>query len=310
MRDISVVMGVYNGAATLGATLDSVLTQEDADIELIVVDDGSTDGSATLLDDCAARDPRVRVLHQPNLGLTRALVAGCAAARGRYIARQDAGDLSHPRRLVTQQRMLDADPEVVFVSCATEYVAPEGEPLWIAHPTGVALTPASILDPAKAGSLSDGPTHHGSVMFRRDAYERAGGYRAAFYYGQDFDLWYRLAALGRFQTVDEVLYTARITPDSISGSARPQQERLAELSRTASGARLRGESEDTLLAAAALIGPSPATSWCRRARGLYFVGETLRRNGNRRGRKYLWSAARHCPFLVQAWIRLIQSLIS
>ncbi len=222
-------MGVYNAGGTLRETLDSILTQEEADFELIAVDDGSTDGCGALLDEYAARDRRLRVLHQDNRGLTRSLITGCAAAAGRFIARQDAGDLSHPRRLTMQQRMLDENQEVVLVSCATAYVAPECEPLWISRSTGVGFTPAAILDPSRPGFLSDGPTHHGSAMFRRDAYERVGGYRAAFYYGQDFDLWYRLAALGKFQTVDEVLYTARISPDSISRTARPRQERLAEL---------------------------------------------------------------------------------
>ena len=66
----------------------------------------------------------------------------------------------------------------------------------------------------------DGPTHHGSVMFRREAYVKAGGYRPAFYYAQDWDLWYRLAALGTFAMVEQSLYWGRITPSSISSSNR------------------------------------------------------------------------------------------
>src|ERR1051325_3509842 len=110
-----------------------------------------------------------------------------------------------------------------FVSCATEYVGPEGEPLYTAHPTGRAAAPIMTIDPAQPHGVIDGPTHHGSVMFRRDLYERAGGCRAAFRYGQDWDLWYRLGTLGLFQNLDEVLYTARVTPDSISASARAAQ---------------------------------------------------------------------------------------
>jgi len=85
-------MSVYNGGTALAATLDSVLAQEGVAFEFIVVDDGSTDGSGALLDDHAQRDERLRVIHQDNRGLTRALIRGCAAARGPFIARQDAGD--------------------------------------------------------------------------------------------------------------------------------------------------------------------------------------------------------------------------
>src|SRR5207244_4026561 len=105
-------MSVHNGATDLAATLDSILSQTFTDFELVAIDDGSTDATLPILDAYAQRDPRVRVITQQNSGLTRALIAGCATARGRYVARHDAGDLSHPRRLEVQQAMFAADPEV------------------------------------------------------------------------------------------------------------------------------------------------------------------------------------------------------
>lgn len=309
MTAISVVMGVYNGAATLEATLDSILGQSERDFECIVVVDGSTDATPEILAEYTARDPRIRIIRQANAGLTRALIAGCAAARGIYIARHDAGDLSDPRRFELQKRALDADSEIVFVSSATRYVGPELEPLHIARSSGAALEPAHILDLSDPRTLIDGPTHHGSVMFRRDAYERAGGYRAAFYYGQDFDLWYRLAEIGKFQAIDDVLYTARVTPDSISGDARAHQERIARLSRAAVEARQRGQSDEAIVRQAAAIRPVPSAGRCRRGRGLYFIGEALRRNGDRRARRYLAAAIRACPFFPRAWLRYAQALL-
>src|SRR4029077_2278949 len=112
MTAISVVMGVYNGASTLAPTLDSILAQTERDFECIVVDDGSTDGTPEILARYGSRDGRIRLIHQQNAGLTRALTAGCAAARGVYIARHDAGDLSDPRRFELQKQALDADPGV------------------------------------------------------------------------------------------------------------------------------------------------------------------------------------------------------
>lgn len=305
---LSVVMSVYNGADRLVETMDSILAQTMTDFEVVTINDGSTDASGALLDDYAKRDPRVRVMHQENRGLTRALIAGCAAARGELIARHDAGDTSAATRFAIQTRMLQENSDVTFVSCATQYVGPESEPLWITRPvtSGKAL---SILSGDPARPLSEGPTHHGSVMFRRDAYERAGGYRDAFYYGQDFDLWYRLAEGGTFQASEEVLYTARITAGSISSAARASQEKLATLSAAAFHARRRGESDQPVLLEAAKVLPMPGVPSRRnRAAGLYFIGEALRRNGDPRARRYLREALAFWPLSPRVWIRLIQSL--
>src|SRR5258708_1856159 len=188
MTAISVVMSVYNGAPTLGATLDSILGQTERDFECIVVDDGSTDATPDILAAYAARDPRIRVIRQENAGLTRALIAGCAEARGLYIARQDAGDLSDPRRFEMQKRALDMDPEIVFVSGATLFAGPELEPLQVNRGSGAALEPAFIIDLSMPHALIEGPTHHGAVMFRRHAYEHARGYPSPFYYDQHHHL--------------------------------------------------------------------------------------------------------------------------
>jgi glycosyltransferase involved in cell wall biosynthesis len=305
MTDISVVMGVYNTADSLRETLDSIVGQQAADFELVAVDDGSTDASGAILDEYAGA--QVRVLHQPNRGLTQALIAGCAAAHGTFIARHDAGDLSKPDRLRKQRALFDREPRLVLAACTTELVGPRGEHLMMSGTSPAASQPIAMLDSSAPHGIAAGPAHHGSAMFRRDAYERAGGYRAAFYYGQDWDLWYRLGALGLFQNIDEPLYVARITPDSISGSARAAQRRFAELSHAALLARLRGESDDAILREASAI---PRGGTTNRARGLYFIGEALRRNRDPRARGYLRDALRADPLYARAWLRYAQLLLS
>jgi hypothetical protein len=306
----SFVLPVYNAAPLLPGTIDSILAQTDREFELIVVDDGSTDATPQLLASYAGRDPRVRIVTQANAGITRALIAGCKAARGKYIARHDAGDLSHPSRLAVQRAMLDANAEVAFVSCWTQITGPELEPLYLVRGTGIAAQPARVLDVEHPLSVIDGPTHHGSVVFRRDSYERAGGYRPEFYYGQDWDLWHRLAAIGKFQMAQEVLYTARITPGSISASAKAGQEEIAIHTHDAVRARARGESDAPYVERASRVGPvRSSASRCAKARGLYFIGEALRRNRDARCRRYLREAALTCPLMVRAWLRLLQSAI-
>ncbi|HEV2719774.1 MAG TPA: glycosyltransferase family 2 protein [Thermoanaerobaculia bacterium] len=304
---ISVVMSVYNAGDSLRKTLDSLEAQTERDFEIVAVDDGSTDATAAQLDDFAARDRRVRVIHQENSGLTRALMAGCAATRGAYIARQDAGDVSLPERLAKQRAVLDASPDVAFVSCWTELIGPEDEHLTVLKGRGKARTPIEILDARERWGVVDGPSSHPSVMFRREAYERAGGYRAEFYVGQDWDLWYRLGAAGKFQMIEEVLYAARVGPNDLSVGAREAQARIARLSRAALEARLRGESDAAILAEAAGIRPRRGTSRYRRAAGAYFIGEALRRNGDARARRYFRDAIAASPFYWRAWLRYAQS---
>jgi glycosyltransferase involved in cell wall biosynthesis len=306
--DVSVVMSVYNGAGGLRQTLDSILAQRDVAFELVVIDDGSTDGSAAILDEYARRDARIRVIHQENRGLTRALVMGCAEARAPYIARHDCGDTSHADRLRKQKEALDRDPEIAFVSCWTTMVGPGGELLFTAQGTGAASEPLWILDPSQTWGTKDGPSRHAAVMFRADAYRKAGGYRPEFYYGQDWDLWYRLAECGKFRMIPEALYTASFDVGTISAGARVAQQKLAKLSLAAMKARAGGKSEADILRRAANVGKQNAPL-CAEARGLYFIGEVLRRNDNVRARSYFLRAIRSCPLHAKAWLRLAQTLI-
>ena len=309
---VSVVMSVYNGAATLAATMDSVLSQEGVDFEFIVINDGSTDGSGAMLDDYARRDDRVRVIHQDNTGLTRALIRGCAEARGKYIARQDAGDLSLPSRLSQQIVALEKSPECIFVSCWTEVIGPEDELLYLSKGTGKAITPIDILSTNERWGVVDGPSHHGSVIFQKKAYFIAGGYRQVFYYGQDWDLWYRLATVGKFIMIQKAYYQARLMINSISGLNRETQERFANLSHKAMLLSQQRLSDAEILKEASEIKPinGKEISKRRKAATYYFIGECLRNMNNNKSIKYFLKSVFIYPYFLKSWIRLIQSRMS
>ena len=151
LPDISVVMSIYNGVDKLRETMDSVLSQEGVSLEFIVINDGSTDGSDAILDNYARHDARVRIVHQENQGLTRALITGCEAARGKYIARQDAGDISLPDRLRLQKTVLDQHEDCTFVSCWTSMNGPMDEYLFTVKGKGRASSPIRILSKKKKG---------------------------------------------------------------------------------------------------------------------------------------------------------------
>ena len=306
--DVSVVMSVYNGAEYLRETLDSVLAQEDVELELIVINDGSTDQSVTILEEYATRDERVRVFQQENQGLTRSLIRGCSEARGKYIARQDVGDVSERRRLLLQKSVLDESSDLAFVSSWTEFCGPKWEFLYLVKGSGVATSPTNIISEAERHGVIDFPTCHPSVMFRKASYDSVGGYRSEFYYGQDWDLWYRLAEGAKFQTIQRPLYKARILLDSISARQKAGQNEIAAFSRAALRQRLSGLSEQEVLHRARLIRPQEArvSSGASRSAGQYFIGECLRRNGDDRALVYFKQAIGNSPLFVKAWIRILQ----
>jgi len=289
---LSVVMAVFNGAAALPATLDSILTQTERDFELIVVDDGSTDATPAILADKAARDARLRIITQENAGLTRALIRGCAEARADIIARHDCGDRSYPERFARQLALI-ADGHAV-VSCATRFVDVDGDLLYIACADGEEVRRSLLHDDA---SHIHGLPHHGSAMFRRDAYTNAGGYRAEFRVAQDLDLWIRIARDGgTFAIAEDVLYDATVGVHSISGTARTAQVQLTEIA-----VALRDGHGS--LADAATVKTAPITLRGEAA-ALYFIGKCLLQQRNPKGRRYLREAIRRDPWHWRAWLSL------
>ena len=307
---VSVVMGVYNGAAQLARTLDSVLTQQDVDLEFVVVDDGSTDETARILSQYAQADPRLRVITQSNQGLTRALIRGCQEACGEFIARQDAGDVSEPGRLQGQLAVMRRYPQAVFSSCWSRMVAMGGELLYLSKGAGLSDEPRWVLDPAKQYGMVDGPSTHPTVMMRRDSYQDAGGYRAAFRVGQDWDLWYRLAAVGPFVMLPQPLYRFRFDGAGISATRAEEQDAFARLSLQAMLLRARGESDEPVLKLAAEMPVSSFQTHASRSRARmnYFVGSNLIRNGDSRALRYIWACLRDEPLVFRVWMRAIQAI--
>jgi glycosyltransferase involved in cell wall biosynthesis len=306
---VSVVMAVHNDAAHLPVAVASILRQSLRELELIVINDGSTDGSGDLLDDIARVDPRLRVLHQENAGLTASLVRGCALARSAVIARQDSDDFSHPQRLEEQLRLLEGDARIGFVSCFTTYVGPDDEPL-----IEVERDP----DPERAThSLlfeRQGPPAHGSVMFRKDLYEKVGGYRIPFRFAQDSDLWLRMAEHALIGYVPEFRYRYRRGLGGASGARRPLQKRLGILGHECRLARMEARSEDPILEEARKLSEATGTDAredrSARADAAYWLGSVLVRNRDRRARRYLLQAVKARPAHFRAWAQLLQSILT
>jgi glycosyltransferase involved in cell wall biosynthesis len=302
--EISVVMSVYKGAEHLRESVESILSQEGVDLEFIIINDGSTDDSGSILDEYAERDNRVRVIHQENKGLTNALIWGCAEARGKYIARQDAGDISLPRRLQKQLLCMKSHGNAALVSCGTRFVGPRGEHLYDSG-----QNPAEATDRLLTLDLKTirGPSHHGSTFFSRDLYGQVGGYRPSFYFAQDLDLWLRLVEHGKYFVIPDVLYEASITVESISGLNREDQIQLAKIILEGARLRRRGMSDVPALEKATAIKPSAGRSPSRlgRAKALYFIGMCLRMRNNVEAKIYFREAVNIFPLHFKSLIRLL-----
>lgn len=301
-------MSVYKGEGGLRSSVESILQQTLSCFEFIIINDGAPDASREHLGEIASRDSRIRLIDQPNQGLTASLIRGCNLARGEFIARQDVGDISLPHRLERQVAFLDRNPDAVVAGCWVQRIAPRGELLDVLQfPDDIDQATKQFLEQGRA------PTHT-ATMFRRDEYLRAGGYRAAFRAAQDHDLWYRMCELGRIGYCGEVLFHWRLDYGGISAAVPKHQRRLAELAKRCAQARAAGLSEQPWLKLAQ--GRSRALEfrrsnfWSRReaaGRTGYFVGSMLLAQGDRRGVDYLWKAVRNAPWHVRAWLRLLSS---
>lgn len=313
---ISVVMPVRNGIERLPASVESVLSETRVDLELVVVDDGSTDGTAELLSDFAGGDSRVHVHLRKREGITNALRFGCAQARAELIARQDVGDLSIESRLERQVERFAAEPGLVLASCWTECFAPDGESLYVLRGDAPPDRSVEIVSGDDPRWHHVGPTSHGSAAFRRRAYEAVGGYRSEFRLGQDWDLWLRLADQGRYCTIGRVHYLRRLESDSVSYVWDDLQAAFGALSLEAAQLRRAGMSDQGALKKARSLGrrlergASPRRLRLAAGRANYHAAEVLRRRSDPAALKYLRRALGFSPMSPRILVRLIQVIFS
>lgn len=220
MASITVLMAVHNGAEFLTQSVASILNQTLSDFEFIIINDGSTDGSADVVG--AFHDSRIILLtNSQRIGLTASLNRGLSRAKGVYIARMDADDVSLPRRLELQAAYLDAHPEVGVLGSAIRGLDANNSVGSIERP--VAQSHAVI----RWFQCYSSPFTHSAVMMRRDALLRVGGYNPEFQTAQDRDLWQRLDAVTRLANLPDVLLYLRRHEASISAVHRVEQKRNA-----------------------------------------------------------------------------------
>jgi hypothetical protein len=219
---LSVALSVYNGAAYLGAAIESILAQSFTDFEFLILDDGSRDDSRAVAESYAARDRRIRVIARENRGLVASLNQLLVEARAPLVARMDADDICPPHRFAAQLAFLADHPAYGMVGADCSYIDAAGQPI-----AGRQI-PRPLSHEAIVANLECGPTMlHNVVIYRRQLVLDLGGYRPAFVHAEDYDLWLRMSRATRMENLPEPLVAYRLYPDQVSNRHCITQARSA-----------------------------------------------------------------------------------
>lgn len=303
MPDVSVVMPMRNAAGYVAEAVASVLGQTDATVELVVVDDGSTDGSAAVAERAARAFPHaaLRLVPGPRRGIAAAFNAGLAAVTAEHVARCDADDLWPAGRLAEQVAWLREHRECVAVCGRFAVLSMNGEPgpeLPCAGDSERDLTPA-LLD-------GQAQTHYCSFLTRRDALLKIGGCREYFESAEDLDLQFRLAGVGRVWYVPRLWYLYRLHGASVTHTQGSARREFFEAQAKAFARQRRERGWDDLergAAAAPPEGAGEAASADQQWRG-HLLGAAWARHaaGDRLGAIRLgMRACRAAPLDLQMW---------
>ena len=237
---VSVVMPVHNALPYLDAAVESVLRQTFNDFEFVILDDASTDGSTERLRQWASRDARIRLLEEKqNLGPARSSERVARAASAPIVARMDADDISYPERLADQLGVLDRHPGVGVVGGLFDIIDPDGRivrgpELW------------RLRQPASVPPFGNGP-----LTYRREFFDRVGGYREECEFWEDNDLILRMAAVTNIMVLPYSVYQVRLARVSNRLSSEQQRvERAVDLMYRARARLEQGRSYDDLLCSA------------------------------------------------------------
>jgi glycosyltransferase involved in cell wall biosynthesis len=213
------MMAVYNERPYLEKAVRSILDQTLDDFELIIVNDGSTDGSKQVLESLAERDDRVRLVHQENQGLITSLNRGLHLACGTYIARMDGDDVSHPERFERQAEFLRAHPGVGGIGTAIEFINAEGQ-------VGEKLLLPTDPEVIAWKLLFNNYLCHPTMMVRRSLLSELGGYVQWARLAEDYEIWTRAVQKSRLANLSDVLLRRRHHKGSVTVSERSEQIRV------------------------------------------------------------------------------------
>jgi len=206
---VSVVMPTYNSERFLGDAIESIINQTFRDFEFIIVADKSSDRSDLILDDYAKKDNRIKVFMEKKKGLIASLNKGCQLAKGKYIARMDADDISRPHRLEMQIQYLEEHPEIGVLGTGIRYIDEAGR------------LGKSVRNPRDPKLIKfylhlENCFVHPSIMMRRETIEHLGFYNPEAIHAEDYDLWARATSVTQVSNLQDILLEYRVWSGGIS----------------------------------------------------------------------------------------------
>jgi glycosyltransferase involved in cell wall biosynthesis len=213
---ISIIMPVYNASRFLRQAIDSILNQSYKDYEFIIIDDGSTDDSQDIIK--SYTDPRIRYCYQSNQGVAATLNNGIALAKGKYIWRHDADDISLPEKLEVELNFLEEHPEFVLCACQVAFMTEVGKVAWrYRQPNNSYWKNKEAFNLVKREDFNPySPITHGTVLIRTDVMKALGGYRTEFITSEDVDLWLRLIQQFNAAVINQCLSLHRLSRTSVT----------------------------------------------------------------------------------------------
>lgn len=212
---ISVLMPAYNVEQFIGASIESILNQTFTDFEFIIINDGSKDSTAKIVEKYAKQDKRIRFINnKKNKGLIAVLNEGLNLARGKYIARMDSDDISYPERFAKQIKYMEKHPECGVLGTAAQNFGADDHAYY--NPYEV-----TVFDLFRGV-----PFYHPSVMFRKEVLDKYHlRYDPDYYLVEDYELWTRLLTITKMNNLQEILLNYRVHPKSVSVSNHELQEK-------------------------------------------------------------------------------------
>ena len=300
---VSVVMPAYNAEQYIRLAIDSVLSQTFRDFELIIVEDDFSDKTREIIEEYAAKDHRILpIFNEKNIGLTPSLNKGLETARGEFVARMDADDISYPERFDKQAAYLRANPDVCMVATSRERIDEKGNVI-----SSKSMEPGK--DKLKERMKVTCAVPHGSVMFRRMEVIELGKYREGIRYAEDYDLWLRMIEKYNIDILPDILYKFRLTHKSRSVAESREDKYYHDLVRQFARERaLYGkDSYEQHLDREVLVETSAQhqEEMYHLHRGLEYMRSDFQKNA----RREFWGCIKLRPMRPQYWMLLATTIV-
>lgn len=242
--EVSVVMPVYNAGKFLKAAIDSILNQTYTDLELIIINDGSKDNSEEIIR--GYKDARIKYFYQHNQGVANTLNNGINYAKGKYIWRHDADDISLTTKLEEEYNFLTKHPDIVLCACQVAFMTENGKVAWdFRQPKNKYWQNNEEYKIVTREDFSPYcPITHGTVLVQTDVMKKLGGYRTEFITGEDVDMWLRLIQQYKAAVINKCLSLHRLSGNSATQVHGWKNDFFRNLSFSYFDQRAKGDQDD------------------------------------------------------------------